>query len=183
MSGDSTLTGAMSLSASVEHALQADPMTSGHPLSVAAEGALITLAGRVPRQEIKDAAIRTARGVAGVVDVVDDVTVGDDDGGLFGGRRRRRRRRRRGGSAGAAAPGRCGRRGIGLGWGQRQRGAKRRCARRRGGDRGRCGPSCAGRRRPWRPARRRLDRDGRLGRLIVTVYPCRRDYRAHGRAR
>ena len=84
MNSDSGLTSDMSLSENVEQALQANGTTSGHPLSVAAEGAMITLTGRVPSQDVKDAAIRTARSVAGVVDVVDDVTVGDDGGGLFG---------------------------------------------------------------------------------------------------
>ncbi len=84
MNSDSGLTRDMSLSENVEQALQANATTSGHPLSVAAEGAMITLSGRVPSQDVKDAAIRTARGVTGVVDVVDDVTVGGDGGGLFG---------------------------------------------------------------------------------------------------
>lgn len=85
MSDNSGLTSDMSLSEQVEQALLANPTTSGHPLSVAAEGGLITLTGRVPNQGVKDEAIRAARSVGGVADVVDDVTVGDDDrGGLFG---------------------------------------------------------------------------------------------------
>ena len=85
MSDNSGLTSDMSLSEQVEQALLSDQTTSGHPLSVAAEGGLITLTGRVPNQGVKDEAIRAARSVGGVADVVDDVTVGDDDrGGLFG---------------------------------------------------------------------------------------------------
>lgn len=59
----------------VEQALEANAITAPYPLEVEAEGATITIRGEVDREQVKETAERLARGVAGVIDVDNEVVV------------------------------------------------------------------------------------------------------------
>ncbi len=81
------LTGDEAIMDQVNQALQSNQTTARYPIDVAATGATVTLSGNVGSQDVKRAAEQAARGVPGVVDVTNELTVGDDTGGgggLFG---------------------------------------------------------------------------------------------------
>ena len=82
MNSDSGLTQDQRIAESVEQALQADPNTLKHPITVEAVGSTVTLSGHVASQAAKDSAIRIAKQTDGVIDVIDELVIGDEDGFL-----------------------------------------------------------------------------------------------------
>ena len=86
MQSQGGLTGETELMEAVQKALLANDRTSKYPIEVIAQGDTITLTGDVEKQEDKDEAERIARGVSGVVDVIDELVVRPHHGfSLFGG--------------------------------------------------------------------------------------------------
>ena len=81
----SALTGDDAMMDQVNQALRTNTATARAPIDVAAQGATVTLSGTVGSQDVKRAAEQIARGVPGVVDVTNDVVIGDNaGGGVFG---------------------------------------------------------------------------------------------------
>ena len=80
---DKRLTDAMQIETTVENALQADPTVGKYPITVAVQGSTVSLTGRVDSQNIKDAAEKIAYSVPGVLDVTNELVVGDTDDGYF----------------------------------------------------------------------------------------------------
>jgi osmotically-inducible protein OsmY len=82
MNEDTALTRDMAIMEKVEQALEANAITASTPFEIEAEGATIIVRGEVASQQAKETAERIARGVAGVLDVVNEVVVsnaaGDD---------------------------------------------------------------------------------------------------------
>ena len=81
------LTGDEAVMDEVNKALRNNATTASYPIDVAATGATVTLSGNVGSQDVKRAAEQAARSVPGVIDVTNELTVGDDaggGGGLFG---------------------------------------------------------------------------------------------------
>jgi len=81
------LTGNEAIADQVNQALQSNATTARYPIDVAATGATVTLSGNVGNQDVKREAEQAARSVPGVVDVTNELTVGNDGsggGGLFG---------------------------------------------------------------------------------------------------
>jgi len=81
------LTGDAAIMDQVSQALRSNATTARYPIDVAAQGATVTLTGTVGSQDAKRTAEQFARGVPGVIDVTNELVVGDDDagdGGLFG---------------------------------------------------------------------------------------------------
>jgi len=90
MNQDSALTSEQAITQQVEAALQADQVTARYPIEVAYQDGAVSLFGQVDTQEVKMAAERAARGVGGVVNVTNELTIGqggDNNGGsgLLGG--------------------------------------------------------------------------------------------------
>ena len=69
------LTPEVDASTRVNEALQADPETAGAVIDVSVEGTTATLVGEVGSAAVKAAAIRVAKSVAGVIVVVDELSV------------------------------------------------------------------------------------------------------------
>jgi len=84
----SELTGDDAIMDQVNRALQGNATTARYPIDVSAQGATVTLSGTVGDHDVKRTAEQLARGVPGVVDVTNELVVGDNDsgggGGLFG---------------------------------------------------------------------------------------------------
>lgn len=70
----------MAIMEQVEQALEANAVTARYPFEVEAEGATVTIRGEVDQQQVKEMAERLARGVAGVIDVDNEVVVRNDAG-------------------------------------------------------------------------------------------------------
>lgn len=88
MNNDSALTGETQIAAAVEQALQADERTAPYPIQVEMQGATVSLRGSVESQQDKEAAESVARGVAGVINVTNELVIEQGATGLFGGGRR-----------------------------------------------------------------------------------------------
>ena len=82
MNDDNALTRDMAIMEKTEQALEANAITARNPFEVEAEGATLTIRGQVESQQAKETAERIARGVDGVIDIVNEVVVrnaaGDD---------------------------------------------------------------------------------------------------------
>jgi osmotically-inducible protein OsmY len=63
----------------VRNALASHGETKDAAISVAGEGGLITLSGKVASQEVKEAAERVASQQEGVVEVINDIVIQKDD--------------------------------------------------------------------------------------------------------
>lgn len=86
----SALTGDDAIMDEVNLALRNNQTTAHAPIDVAAQGATVTLSGTVDNQDVKRTAEQLARGVSGVVDVTNELVIGDNSGGgafgIFGNR-------------------------------------------------------------------------------------------------
>ncbi len=86
----SALTGDDAIMDQINQALRSNATTARVPINVAAIGATVTLSGTVGSQDVKRTAEQLARGVPGVVDVTNELVIGDNssDGvfGIFGNR-------------------------------------------------------------------------------------------------
>ncbi len=81
----SALTGDDAIMDQVNQALQRHATTDRSPINVAAQGATVTLSGTVGSQDVKRMAEQLARGVPGVIDVTNELVIGDNaGGGVFG---------------------------------------------------------------------------------------------------
>jgi osmotically-inducible protein OsmY len=78
MNTDGAFTHDEEIAHTIEREIQARMRDDTPAVDVAVEGATVTLTGRVANQATKDALNQLAAGTPGVVDVVDDVVVGDD---------------------------------------------------------------------------------------------------------
>jgi len=90
MNQDSALTSEQAVTRQVEAALQADQATARYPIEVAYQNGAVSLFGQVDTRETKEAAERVARGVGGVADVTNELTIGqggnnNGGGGLLSG--------------------------------------------------------------------------------------------------
>jgi hypothetical protein len=81
----SALTGDDAIMNQINQALRSNATTARSPIDVAAQGATVTLSGTVGSQDVKRVAEQLARGVPGVVDVTNELVIGDNaGGGVFG---------------------------------------------------------------------------------------------------
>ncbi len=81
----SALTGDDAIMNQINQALRSNATTARSPIDVAAQGATVTLSGTVGSQDVKRTAEQLARGVPGVVDVTNELVIGDNaGGGVFG---------------------------------------------------------------------------------------------------
>ena len=81
----SALTGDDAIMDEVNQALRNNQTTARSSIDVAAQGATVTLSGNVDNQDVKRTAEQVARGVPGVVDVTNELVIGDNSsGGVFG---------------------------------------------------------------------------------------------------
>lgn len=76
MSIEGNMTSDASIAQRVSDALQADQTVARYSISVAGEGTTVTLNGQVGTQHEKATAERCARSVAGVIDVINELTTG-----------------------------------------------------------------------------------------------------------
>jgi hypothetical protein len=82
---NSALTGDDAIMNQINQALRSNATTARSPIDVAAQGATVTLSGTVGSQDVKRTAEQLARGVSGVVDVTNELVIGDNaGGGVFG---------------------------------------------------------------------------------------------------
>ena len=82
---NSALTGDDAIMNQINQALRSNATTARSPIDVAAQGATVTLSGTVGSQDVKQTAEQLARGVPGVVDVTNELVIGDNaGGGVFG---------------------------------------------------------------------------------------------------
>lgn len=86
MNSDSALTREMQMTEAIQQALQADKRTASYPIEVEVQGATAVLRGSVESQDHKEAAEHIARGVAGVINVTNELVIEAGGGGLFGAR-------------------------------------------------------------------------------------------------
>ncbi|MGH2346553.1 MAG: BON domain-containing protein [Chloroflexota bacterium] len=76
MNSDSSWSRDEPITAAIEREIQARMQPNAPPISVAAQGAAVTLTGHVANQATKDALIQLARGTDGVIDVTDNLVIG-----------------------------------------------------------------------------------------------------------
>ncbi len=80
----SALTGDDAIMDQINQALRSNATTARFPIDVAAIGATVTLSGTVGSQNVKRTAEQLARGVPGVVDVTNELVIGDNSSdGVF----------------------------------------------------------------------------------------------------
>jgi hypothetical protein len=60
----------------IEEAIEARLPKDAPPIDVAVQGATVTLTGHVANQATKEAVVQLARGVEGVINVVDNLVIG-----------------------------------------------------------------------------------------------------------
>jgi hypothetical protein len=75
MNNEGGLTSAMELEEAVEDALEGNPDTSRYPIDVAVQGTTVSLRGDVDSEATKENAEQIARGVKGVLDVINELVV------------------------------------------------------------------------------------------------------------
>ncbi|MCA1600056.1 MAG: BON domain-containing protein [Chloroflexi bacterium] len=81
----SALTGDDAIMNQINQALRSNATTARSAIDVAAIGATVTLSGTVGSQDVKRTAEQLARGVPGVVDVTNELVIGNNAGGeVFG---------------------------------------------------------------------------------------------------
>jgi len=78
MIGDTLLTRDQRIGRSIEDAIQERLQPDAPPINVAVQGATVTLTGHVANQATKDAINDLARNTEGVIDVTDNLVVGND---------------------------------------------------------------------------------------------------------
>jgi len=79
MQNEGGLTSAMGLEEAVEDALQGHPEISRYPIDVSVQGTTVSLRGEVDSEASKENAEQIARGVQGVIDVINELVVVDRD--------------------------------------------------------------------------------------------------------
>ena len=77
MSSDGNWTKDEPITAAIERAIQARMRPNTPPIDVAAQGATVTLTGHVANQATKDAIVQLARNTDGVIDVTDNLVIGE----------------------------------------------------------------------------------------------------------
>jgi len=78
MIGDTLLTRDQRIGRSIEDAIQERLQPDAPPINVAVQGATVTLTGHVANQATKDAINDLARNTEDVIDVTDNLVVGND---------------------------------------------------------------------------------------------------------
>lgn len=75
---DAVLSRDQKIARSIEDAIQARMKSDAPPINVAVQGATVTLTGHVANQATKDAVNALARNTEGVLNVTDNLVVGND---------------------------------------------------------------------------------------------------------
>jgi len=75
---DAVLSRDQKIARSIEDAIQAGTKSDAPPINVAVQGATVTLTGHVANQATKDAVNALARNTEGVLNVTDNLVVGND---------------------------------------------------------------------------------------------------------
>ena len=76
MNTDPFLSSDQRIQEQISEAIEARLQQDAPPIDVAVQGATVTLTGHVANQQTKDAVVRLAQGVDGVVAVIDNLEIG-----------------------------------------------------------------------------------------------------------